>query len=85
MSGYRGNPDWRDMRSSSWRHAFPAAVTEDVPLDGRRLVRSEPSFGSTSRTYARRAWSIASRTSVAAARNCVITASANASDNGMTS
>jgi hypothetical protein len=30
--------------------------------------------------HARRAWSIASRTSVAAARNCVITASANASD-----
>jgi hypothetical protein len=31
-------------------------------------------------TYARRASSIASRASVAAARNCVITASANASD-----
>jgi hypothetical protein len=35
--------------------------------------------------YLRRAWSIISRTSVAAPSSCVITESANVSDSGMTS
>lgn len=68
-------------------------VRVTVTLDGQPLtVRMvDGSFDQDCRSdprrapYARRAWSIASRTSVAAARNCVITASANVSDSGMTS